>query len=96
MLRDKGFFAKVKLPALASSGIARVPLSKLGISPAAYGDLQVVLCTTVNATVEVAKDSNGVYGLKFTGTGSVSANTIVYIYCQVVSEAVEVTAVADA
>lgn len=96
MLKDKGFIVNVTLPALASTNTARAKLADLGLPESSSGSLEILQLTSANATFAKAKGTDGLWYLVATATGSVSANTVVSLYCQVVPATAAVTLVKDA
>lgn len=96
MLRDKSFIVKMTLPALTSAGkTATVKMSELGIPKSVHeGLVSVPFGTLSNAALSKVKDSDGDWCLRVTATGSVSANTVCYVYCQAIPE-ISITVRAD-
>ena len=98
MLRDKMRVFQVTLPALTSTKTCTIDLEELGIPLGEVESLKFLPLTTGNYTV--AKKYNTTskkWTLVITATGNVTANTVVNLLAQAVSEFIKITiAAADA
>ena len=78
MLRDKLLPVRVKLPAMSSTNTVTIDLGTLGMGIAEQEAAKVVPVTTGNYAMSKVKLTSGNYALRFTASGSVSANTIAW------------------
>lgn len=87
MLRDNCFFVKITLPALASTNTATLKMSKLGIPKCAHQQLRAVLFGTLtNGALSTVKDSAGDWCIRITASGTIAANTVCNVFCQMAPE----------
>jgi hypothetical protein len=94
MLRDKTLPVKITVPAMTSGKTVTVDLSTLGMGQAEQEAAKPVPVTTGNYAVSKVKLTSGNYALRITASGSVNANTVVWVLLVPIGVLPEVTVAA--
>lgn len=95
MLRDKMLVFQVTVPAMTSGKKCTIDLEDKGIPNGVVESLKFLPVTTGNYSVEKKYDTtNKKWTLVITASGNVTANTVINILAQAVSDFVKITVAA--